>query len=180
MAVRAIDYFSDVYGVKREQTTAVSPSEGVDIFLRIIGSEHPRVAVWPQELGIAIEHEKSFLDIAPSLKLAKPSHSRPDLQTPYAAPRNEHEQAIAEIWQELLGIQRVGIHDNYFELGGDSLLATQIIYRIRERFNVEVPINEFFEDVTVAALAERVGALLWLKQSQLKASKGVQEDYEEI
>ena len=158
----------------------VSPSEGVDIFLRIIGSEHPRVAVWPQELGIAIEQEKSFIDIAHSLESAKPSHSRPDLPTPYAASRNEQEQAVAEIWQELLGIQRVGIHDNYFELGGDSLLATQIIYRIRERFNVEVPLDEIFEDVTVAALAERVGALLWLKQSQLKASKGLQEDYEEI
>jgi hypothetical protein len=80
----------------------------------------------------------------------------------------------------LLGIQRVGIYDNYFELGGDSLLATQIIYRIRERFNVEVTLDKFFEDHTVAELADRVGAILWLKQSQLKASKGVQEDYEEI
>jgi acyl carrier protein len=107
-------------------------------------------------------------------------HARPDVSVAYVAPRNENEQEVAEIWQQLLGIQRIGIHDDYFELGGDSLLATQIIYRIRERFNVEVPLDKFFEDVTVAALAERVGALLWLKQSQLKASKGVQEDYEEI
>jgi NAD(P)-dependent dehydrogenase (short-subunit alcohol dehydrogenase family)/acyl carrier protein len=185
MSVRAIDYYKEVYGAKIETTTAVSPkaispSEGVNIFLRIIGSEYPRVAVWPQELRIAIEQEKSFLDKAHSLESTKPSHSRPDLQTTYAAPRNEQEQEIAEILQVLLGIQRIGIHDDYFELGGDSLLATQIIYRIRERFNVEVPLDKFFEDVTVAALADRVGALLWLKQSQLKASKGVQEDYEEI
>jgi acyl carrier protein len=102
------------------------------------------------------------------------------LATTYAAPRNEQEQEIADIWQNLLGIEQVGIHDDYFELGGDSLLATQIIYRIRERFNVEISLDKFFEDVSVTALAERVGALLWLKQSQLKASKGVHEDYEEI
>ena len=156
MAVRAIDYYSEVYGVKIETTTAVSPSEGVDIFLRIIGSEHPRVAVWPQELGIAIEQEKSFLDIAHSLKSAKPSHSRPDLPTPYAAPRNEHEQKIADIWQNLLGIEQVGIHDNFFELGGHSLLATQIISRLRGTFHVELQLQKFFETLTIAGLSESV------------------------
>jgi acyl transferase domain-containing protein/acyl carrier protein len=156
MAVRAIDYFSEVYGVKRESTAAVSPSEGVDIFLRIIGGEHHRVAVWPQELGIAIEHEKSFLDIAPSLESAKPSHSRPDLPTPYATPRNAQEQEIAEIWQNLLGIEQVGIHDNFFELGGHSLLATQIISRLRDTFQVELQLHQIFEIQTIAGLSESI------------------------
>ena len=154
MAVRATDYFSEVYGAKIETTTDISPSEGVDIFLRIIGSEHARVAVWPQELGIAIEQEKSFIDITHSLESAKPSHSRPDLQTPYVASRNEQEQAVAEIWQELLGIQRVGIHDNYFELGGDSLLAVQIISRLRDNLEIELPLPRFFETPTIAGLTE--------------------------
>ena len=156
MAVRAIDYFSEVYGAKIETTTAASPSEGVDIFLRIIGSEHPRVAVSPQELGIAIEHDKSFLDIAHSLESAKPSHSRPDLPTAYAAPRNEKEKEIAEIWQNLLGIEQVGIHDNFFELGGHSLLATQIISRLRDTFQVELQLHQFFEIQTIAGLSESV------------------------
>jgi acyl carrier protein len=156
MAVRAIDNFSEVYGTKKEQTTAVSPSEGVDIFLRIIGSEHPRVAVSRQKLGITIEHEKSFSDITHSLELAKPSHSRPDLTTPYAAPRNKREQEIAEIWQNLLGIGQVGIHDNFFELGGHSLLATQVISRLRDAFQVELQLHQFFEVQTIAGLSESI------------------------
>jgi acyl carrier protein len=156
MAVRAIDYYKEVYGSNIETTTDVSPSEGVDIFLRVIGSEHPRVAVWPQELGIAIEQEKSFLDIAHSLESTKPSHSRPDLSTPYAAPRNEQEQEITEIWQNLLGIGQVGIHDNFFELGGHSLLATQVISRLRATFKVELQLHQFFEIQTIAGLSESI------------------------
>jgi NAD(P)-dependent dehydrogenase (short-subunit alcohol dehydrogenase family)/acyl carrier protein len=166
MAVRASDNFSEVYGyvTKKEQTTAVSPSEGVDIFLRIIGSEHPRVAVSRQELGIAIEQEKSFSDITHSLELAKPSHSRPDLQTSYASPRNEQEQEIAKIWQELLGIQRIGIYDNYFDLGGDSLLAVQIISRLRDNLEMELPLPSFFETPTIAGLTELIEKIRLTKQ----------------
>jgi acyl carrier protein len=165
MAVRAADYFSEVHGVKIETTTRVSPPEGVDIFLRIIGSEHPRVAVWNQESGIAIEQEKSISDIAHRLESAKPSHSRLDLQTPYAAPRNEQEQTVAEIWQELLGIQRIGIYDNYFELGGDSLLAVQIISRLRDNLEVELPLARLYETPTIAGLTEMIEAIRLTKQS---------------
>ena len=63
------------------------------------------------------------------------------------------EQEIAEIWQELLGIQRIGIYDNYFELGGDSLLAAQIISRLRDTFQVELDLNRFFETLTIAVLS---------------------------
>jgi acyl carrier protein len=164
MSVRAIDNFSEVYGVKREMKTGISPSEGVDIFLRIIGSEYPRVAVSLQELGITIDHEKSFSDVARSLESAKPSHSRPDLQTPYAAPRNEQEQETAEIWQELLGIQRIGIYDNYFELGGDSLLAVQIISRLRDNLEVELPLARLYETPTIAGLTEMIDTIRLTKQ----------------
>ena len=115
-----------------------------------------RVAVWPQELGIAIEQEKSFIDFAHSLKSAKSSHSRPDLPIPYAAPRNEQEQTVADIWQELLGIERVGIHDNYFELGGHSLLATRIISRLKATFQVDLPLQILFETPTIAEIAEEI------------------------
>jgi acyl carrier protein len=179
MAVRAIDYFSEVYGVKREQTKAVSPSEGVDIFLRIIGSQHPRVAVWPQDLGIAIEHEKSFLDIAHSLESAKPSHSRPDLPIPYTAPGNEQEQEIAEIWQELLGIQRIGIYDNYFELGGDSLLAVQFISRLRDNLEMELPLARLFEKPTIAGLTELIETIRLTKQGLRSYRETVTRDREE-
>jgi acyl transferase domain-containing protein/acyl carrier protein len=87
-------------------------------------------------------------------------HARPNLNTPYVAPSDQAEESIAEIWQELLGIEQVGIHDNFFQLGGHSLLGTQLISRLREAFQVDLPLRMIFEAPTVAELAVVVEALL--------------------
>ncbi|HEX8091889.1 MAG TPA: phosphopantetheine-binding protein, partial [Blastocatellia bacterium] len=63
------------------------------------------------------------------------------------------ERIIAEIWQQLLGVDRVGIHDHFLDLGGNSLLATQVTTRLRGAFNVKLPLRSFFEAGTVAELA---------------------------
>ncbi|VEP13336.1 hypothetical protein H1P_1950002 [Hyella patelloides LEGE 07179] len=63
-------------------------------------------------------------------------HSRPELSENYEQPRNETERAIVKIWQQFLGIDRVGINDNFFELGGHSLLATQMVTQIRQKFQI--------------------------------------------
>lgn len=75
------------------------------------------------------------------------------LQNSYVAPRNKMEQIIADIWQELLGIEPVGVHDNFFELGGHSLLATQFISRVRDIFQVKLPLQSIFDTTTVAEFA---------------------------
>ena len=66
---------------------------------------------------------------------------------------------VAEIWQKLLSIQRIGIYDNYFELGGDSLLAAQIISRLRDNFEMEFPLARIFETPTIAGLTEMIETL---------------------
>jgi phthiocerol/phenolphthiocerol synthesis type-I polyketide synthase E len=88
---------------------------------------------------------------------AMTTHPRPDFQTAFVAPRDGDEQAIAGIWEELLGTAPIGIHDDFFtELGGHSLLATQLVSRIRVKFDVELPLRRFFEAPTVADLAAAV------------------------
>ncbi len=83
-------------------------------------------------------------------------YARPVLATDFAAPRDELETRIAGIWADLLGIGSIGIHDNFFELGGHSLLGTVLLSRLREAYQVDVPLKTLFEAPTVSGLAQAV------------------------
>jgi phthiocerol/phenolphthiocerol synthesis type-I polyketide synthase E len=89
-------------------------------------------------------------------------HARPaELATAYAAPRSDAERLVTEIWREVLGLDRVGVHDGFFELGGHSLLALQILARLRQTHGVDVQLGSLLEAATPAALAALVEALAW-------------------
>lgn len=85
--------------------------------------------------------------------LPMPDQSRPDLESAYVAPRNEIEENLARICVELLGIEKIGVYDNFFELGGHSLLATQFLSRLRNTFEIELPLRILFEKPVIADLA---------------------------
>ena len=74
----------------------------------------------------------------------------------YVGPRDATEEALVEIWQEVLGVERVGIHDDFFELGGHSLLATQMMSRVRKVFGVEISLKEIFENKTIGEFGKKV------------------------
>jgi amino acid adenylation domain-containing protein len=78
----------------------------------------------------------------------------------FIEPHTGVEQAIAEIWREILKLDRIGVHDNFFDLGGHSLLATQVVSRVRDRLQFHVPLRALFEAPTIAALAAAVEDLL--------------------
>jgi acyl carrier protein len=71
------------------------------------------------------------------------------------------EEELAAIWAKVLGRQEVGVHDNFFELGGHSLLATQLTSRIRDAFQVELPVRILFEAPTMAMLARHIETICW-------------------
>ncbi|MBS0151275.1 MAG: amino acid adenylation domain-containing protein [Nitrospira sp.] len=75
---------------------------------------------------------------------------------PYTAPRTATEEILSGIWSDVLGVERVGVHDDFFELGGHSLLATQIMSRLRSAFHIELSLRTVFESTSVAALAAAV------------------------
>jgi acyl carrier protein len=101
--------------------------------------------------------------------LPVPDERRPDIEESFAAPRNAMEEALAEIWGEILRIEKVGIQDNFFELGGHSLMATQIISRLSDVFQVEIPLRQLFLHPTIAELALIIaGKLEKTKQENVK------------
>jgi amino acid adenylation domain-containing protein len=108
-----------------------------------------------------------FLDAMPMTPTGKvdrralpaPGRERPDLGSELVAPANSLEAALARIWEELLGLDRVGVRDNLFELGGHSLVAAQIVTRTREDLGLDLPLRDVFEHPTVAELALRLEGL---------------------
>ncbi|MGH7826958.1 MAG: phosphopantetheine-binding protein, partial [Candidatus Binatia bacterium] len=88
--------------------------------------------------------------------LPAPDPARPDLEQSYVAPRTPIEEGLARIWAEVLKLQRVGIHDNFFDIGGHSLNATQVISRIPTLFQAQVSLRRFFAYPTVAGLAAAI------------------------
>jgi acyl carrier protein len=88
--------------------------------------------------------------------LPAPDRDRPELDPTYLAPRTPVDEELAALWAEALGVERVGIHDNFFALGGHSPLATRVVSRVRQTFGVELPLRALFEAPTIADLAAAV------------------------
>jgi amino acid adenylation domain-containing protein len=87
------------------------------------------------------------------MALPSPLFERPELDTDFVAPRTETEERIAAIWREILGIDVVGIQDNFFKLGGHSLMAVQVMSRINTLFHMDLPLRDFFESPTIEGIA---------------------------
>ena len=135
------------------------PAEGIEVFRRILAADTlPQVIVSTKDLRASIEQVNNFAqtnltEAAGTESVARPAHPRPtDLQTPYVAPRNEVEQRLATIWQEMLGIDQISVHDNFFELGGDSVKAIQISLKINEA-GLQFTPQQLFQSQTIAELA---------------------------
>jgi amino acid adenylation domain-containing protein len=101
-----------------------------------------------------------YLESLPSINgkldrraLPHPDYKRPDLSYPYVPPRNEVEQKLILIWEEVLGVSPIGIHDNFFDLGGHSLAATRVVSRVIKQFRLELPLQSLFQSPTVAEMA---------------------------
>ncbi|GBF80267.1 non-ribosomal peptide synthetase [Aphanothece sacrum] len=89
-------------------------------------------------------------------KLPEPTTNRPELIQKYVAPNTPTEEILTAIWQDILGLTKIGINDNFFSLGGHSLLVTQVMALIRKTFNIELPIRSLFDSPTIASLAQNI------------------------
>jgi acyl carrier protein len=85
--------------------------------------------------------------------LPAPENLRPQLAEDYVAPKTSLERTIAAVWQDVLGIDNVGVHDNFFDLGGHSLLVVQVNSKLRKELNRDISLVEMFKYPSVSALA---------------------------
>lgn len=148
------------YGVMGSTVSlySMTAEEGIDAFARLLankesthtivstGDLHERIRRWLQLETLRGSRQQKK-------KSVSPQYTRPTISTPYVPVTGKYEQKIAEIFREELGIQQVGLYDNFFDLGGNSLLGLQVIARLKREVNIQVSAMTLFEAPTVKALA---------------------------
>jgi acyl transferase domain-containing protein/acyl carrier protein len=144
-------------------TFELTPGEGIDVFERALaaagevgrlvvstGSLDTRLAQWVTRAGAAEDDGGQE---------AGPVEPRPALPNPYVAPTGPVETELAAIWAAVLRFEQVGVDDDFYRLGGDSIVAIELIARIRKQLKVAVPVTALLDDATVRRLAARLTAL---------------------
>lgn len=132
-------------------------SEGEIALNRILANAEAQILVLPQGFDKAIEYSMAlsstdFWEDVEETQPSKTSYARPDLRTSYIPPQSTEEQMIAAIWQEVLGIENIGIHDHFFELGGNSLIGMLVISRLKKAFGIQLSVADLFEGPTISSL----------------------------
>jgi acyl transferase domain-containing protein/acyl carrier protein len=152
-------------GWREEQLQqAMLTAEGVDVFSRALAQQAaPQLLVCTIDIGARVEQFRALtrsriLGAVEQLPAPAPGelglkHPRPNLRTSYQEPRNQVEQTLAAIWQETLGLERVGVQDNFFELGGDSLIGLKLIAHLKQIFGIEIPAVDLYKGPTISRLA---------------------------
>ncbi len=154
---------------------AIQPQEGINALERILlWSQYHQIVVSTGNLQSRINQWiklESLRDKSTIQQVNLSSrHSRPNLKNAYVAPSSDVESRLADIFQELLGIEPIGIHDNFFALGGDSLTGTVLISQVRKHFQVELPVRSLFEAPTVDELALVIEEILIEEIEQLSGN----------
>ncbi len=149
---------------------AILPSEGENVFQRLLICSQPQVLVSTWDLTSRInKYSLSRLfdidDGNKQISLNQEKYQRPQLSTAYVAPRNELEEKVVQIWQEFLNIEQIGIHDNFFDLGGDSLLAIQLIPKLQKEFHISLSGNVLLSCSTIGSLCQNIQDSILVKNS---------------
>ncbi|MFN6562983.1 MAG: SDR family NAD(P)-dependent oxidoreductase [Nostoc sp. ChiSLP01] len=136
----------------------ILPHEGVDVFQRILENTMPQVVISTSDLLEVFKHYNSNnktpgLDFLETVNSSKLKYPRPELSNDYVAPRNKNEQKLVDIWQEVIGIESIGIYDNFFELGGDSLIGIQLIAILNKQFDSNLSVAKLYECPNISSMA---------------------------
>jgi len=138
----------------------ITVEEGIEALRRSLSLDEPQILVSPQDLDKLMEDAAASVAEFLEGVGGKGAAAAADTGRAIVAPISDTERKVAEIWSQLLGIERIGRTDSFFELGGNSLLAIQLASHLRKGFEIELPIGGIFEATDLKALAEVVDAAL--------------------
>ncbi|HRB03204.1 MAG TPA: SDR family NAD(P)-dependent oxidoreductase, partial [Ilumatobacteraceae bacterium] len=137
--------------------------DGGDAFVRALTSfDEPELVISSLDL-VALSSQMDAVSAATlraSTGDTTMAFARPQLASAYVAPRDAIEEQLAGLWQELLGVDQVGVHDSFFDLGGHSLIAVRLFSRLRKLFSVDLPMSVLFQAETVEAGAALIRSML--------------------
>ena len=170
---RTADFGAAPKVAERDESRALSPaaerlrqivmqgiptSDGAEMFLRAMASPQTRILISSLDLkGMIAQTERD----AAARPESEAGFERPDLDSDFVEPENDIERKLAGFWSELLGISKIGVDDNFFDLGGHSLIAVRLFAKVKSAFSVDFPISVLFEAPTIRKcaemIAERVG-----------------------
>jgi acyl transferase domain-containing protein/acyl carrier protein len=137
----------------------IQPADGLEVLGQLLIEPTPQVMVLPFDLRHLIELYPAaaglpFLaDVGGSETHLARLYARPNLKQPYAAPANEMERKLVQVWQQTLHIEQVGVQDSFFELGGDSVLAAQVLTSVQKLFGIRINPQDAFKAFTIKRLA---------------------------
>jgi thioesterase domain-containing protein len=140
--------------LRHNVSQGILPAEGWAAFARVLGSDlGPQVVVSSMDLG---QLEAQAQAIARRDDHSDTKFERPALDSDFVAPRDDIERSLCTFWEELLGVDGIGVRDSFFDLGGHSLIAVRLFARIRKAFDVDYPISLLFEAPTIEQCAARI------------------------
>ena len=140
---------------KMRQEGGISFSEGTELLNTILQLPFPQVLVSARSIQAAVETHDRFSHTFWADDHAAEKHSAS------TTPEAEIEEVLTVLWQEALGVEHIGVHESFIELGGHSLMAIKLVARIRERFQIDMPLQQFFRNDTIARLAAAIREALY-------------------
>jgi acyl carrier protein len=141
--------------------TGIRPADGAEAFRLLLGADPgPQVVIAAQPVSELMAATQRVTQESVESDLGTPAPAdHPGSREGHVAPRNELEAAIALLWREVLGGEELSVTDNFFDIGGNSLVAVQLIALVRREFGVRLPMRSLFEDPTVEGAAAKVAEL---------------------
>ncbi|NOQ25410.1 MAG: amino acid adenylation domain-containing protein [Bacteroidales bacterium] len=160
-AEKSESYIINGKEVSFSDVLSIQPREGIFSLLRILEKDFSQIIVSAYDINRIYEFVNNInineLSTNPATDFEESSKgNRPDLLTDYVAPRNKFEKNIIGLFQDVFKIERIGIDDDFFELGGDSIKAISLISNVQQKFGIDIPVSVFFNQRTVKNIAEHL------------------------